>query len=139
MKHKLIASFTFVITFFCTASAMASSAFDAAKRKCINAPSSRKASACYKYNKMKKEAGAGSSYSEMAAAKRKCLNASWSKKAVKCYKYKKLKAAAEMAKQTEQVKATEEKKLAEQVEAAAEMAKQATKLKTVIPTIKQIK
>ena len=88
---------------FSIVSAGSYSDLSAAQRACFNAPSSRKAAACHKYNHMKQESG---SSSELAAAKRKCFNASWSRKAADCYQYKKLKNAAAISEQAEKLKAS---------------------------------
>ena len=67
-----------------------------AKQVCVAAPSARKASACYKYNKLKSESGSSTSAAQtLKEAKQKCMSAPWSRKAQACYKYKKMKAEQE--------------------------------------------
>jgi hypothetical protein len=77
----------------------------AARQACLNASSSQKAAACYKYNQMQQNSG---SSSELEAAKRKCDNAPWSRKAADCYRYKQLRREqaqmSEISAQAEKIK-----------------------------------
>ncbi len=105
MKKLLyITMITFFSALFAPIDAGTYSDLNAAQQACLNAPSSQKAAACYKYTQMQQDSGSSSA---LEAAKRKCDNAPWSRKAADCYTYKQLKRqASEISEQAEKIKAS---------------------------------
>lgn len=94
MKYKKTITVLMAAMALLIASAHASSSnlkVKAARLKCINASSYKKAAACYAYRHMKKESGAGVSNQELIKAKKKCLKAPGYRRAADCYRYRMLK------------------------------------------------
>lgn len=71
-----------------------SSEVNAARLKCLTAPSSQKARLCAAWKKLEalQSSAASVDQAQLAAAQRECESAPWSRKAAACAEYSKLKA-----------------------------------------------